>query len=165
MSIIDSLIFDREQADVDAAAQLRQKVASHTATPAEMTRWLNSDLKGTYNASDLDRVERAVRYLDEELAAYGYAAGTIGRPEEWTKEDFPTESDMQRYLKNLRALRNTLRVLATTPDIPASMAFFGFAGANDIEKMLFDIDRLISWMLASFRHCGTFNSGMEGLRL
>ena len=62
MSVIDTLITDRAQLDVDRVKQLAERISTGTATQAEITEYL-TDLKGSYNASDLNRVGTACAYL------------------------------------------------------------------------------------------------------
>ena len=61
-----SLITDRTQADVDRVRQLAQKVFGNM-TADEKTKWLNG-LKGSSNASDLNRVGAAVAYVAGRLS-------------------------------------------------------------------------------------------------
>ena len=67
MSIIDTLITDRTQADVDALIALLK-----AGTNA-------SDHKGSYNASDLNRVGEAVNYIRERL----YWVGIMDNESDW----------------------------------------------------------------------------------
>ena len=64
MSIMDTLITDRTQADVDARNE-----------------------KGTYNASDLNRVGAAMNYVADRLRAAGYdphiSPKTDWKDDEW----------------------------------------------------------------------------------
>lgn len=67
-----NLIFDRTQADVTYAAELNRKLGRGEAlAPQELADW-NAGLKGAYNASDMNRVDAAVRILGEQLTAAGY---------------------------------------------------------------------------------------------
>lgn len=69
---MDSLVFDRTQADVTYAAELNRKLGRGEAlTAQELADW-NAGLKGAYNASDMNRVDAAVRELGGMLTAAGY---------------------------------------------------------------------------------------------
>ena len=128
MSIIDTLVTDRLQSDVDE---------------------LND--KGTYNASDLNRVQEACEYIAERLSNYGYSVSLIALPE-WTVEDIPVQSQMQDYLANVQTLRDAIEVLQTTPQVPESMA-------------LLDLETVINRTFMSFLRSGqfTFWSGYRPL--
>lgn len=163
MSIINTLITDRTQADVDRVKQLAAK-GWQNMIDEEKTEW-NGELKGTYNASDLNRVESAVKYLSELLAelpnalkayaeqrgvhwdaffdvpydatAYGVTVKT-----DWVMSDIPTPSDMVRYLANVVLLRNALQY--ATADLPSGMDNLTHDGANAIEQALKGLDTAIA---------------------
>lgn len=144
MSIIDTLITDRTQADVKAQNE-----------------------KGTYNASDLNRVESAVDYLAVLLAsdlpidlhAYAESLGVawdsffdvpydpgdykgLSIKTDWAEEDVPTASQMSRYLGNVSLLRAALDY--ETADLPGSMQRLTWSGANAIEEALVNLDAAIT---------------------
>ena len=64
MTIIDTLITDRNQDDVDRALYLSGLwvEGEFTGTAEELSEW-SGGLKGTYNSSDLNRVGEAMWYL------------------------------------------------------------------------------------------------------
>lgn len=66
-----NLIYDRTAEDVERALALAKKAEAGTLTDAEKTEWL-AGMKGSYNATDLNRVEAAVKQLAAELNAAGY---------------------------------------------------------------------------------------------
>ena len=65
MSIIDTLITDRTQADEERVEELAAK-GYDAMTAEEKSEW-DGEMKGAYDASDLNRVESAVAYLAELL--------------------------------------------------------------------------------------------------
>lgn len=73
MTVIDTLITDRTQADETRAEQLAAKGWA-AMTTAEREEWLAGP-KGAYNATDLNRVTAAIEYLNDKLSSYGYATG------------------------------------------------------------------------------------------
>lgn len=114
--------------------------------------------KGCYNAEDLNRVGRAVKYLSDLLEEYGYAAPVTAR-RDWTGEDIPNQGDMAVYLADVRTLINTYCVLPTTPELPESMRKLGYQGANAIEQTLVDIHILILNMAAAWCYSGEIYAG------
>ena len=73
MSIIDTLITDRTQADVNRALTLSAKGwAAMTAAEREE---FEAGMKGAYNATDLNRVNAAMEYLEARFKAMGYTGG------------------------------------------------------------------------------------------
>lgn len=156
MSIIDTLITDRTQADVDRVLALSAKGWAGMS-PEERAEW-SAGLKGAYNASDLNRVREAMEYLAGVFGAYGYAVSL--RPmRTWAAGDIPAASDLDAYLANLSALRGAAAVLPTTPAVPADMALLTYIEANNIEQILTDIDQLLTNAAAAWYCSGDLFSG------
>ena len=126
MSVIDTLIFDRTQADVDRVYALKQKILTGglTSLTAEEKAEYMGGMRGAYNATDLNRVGQAVSYLadrftdlpgeleayreekgvaDDELYHVPYDPSTVvvSPKQNWTVADIPTNSQVQTYLNNL----------------------------------------------------------------
>lgn len=146
------LIIDRVQADVDRVAQLAGRVSAGTATDAEKTEWA-SDLKGAYNASDLNRVGAAVAYVAGRLNGYGYAV-TVTPKQDWTVSDIPTAGQMAAYLRDVATLRGAIAVMASTPPTPDSASGLTWQEANNIEQILTDVDKLLTRMEAAWFYSG-----------
>lgn len=72
MSALEELIYDRTQTDVTYAAELNRKLGRGEALTAEELADWNAGLKGAYNATDMNRVDAAVRELGGMLTAAGY---------------------------------------------------------------------------------------------
>ena len=113
------LITDRKQADVSAR---------------------NS--KGTYNASDLNRVGYAVRYLADLFTAEGYVVN-VSPKTDWTAADVVYPADAEAYLADIAELRRQLTVMKSTPKTPETLEKLRYTTANDIEQILVDLDLLL----------------------
>lgn len=138
-----NLVYDRTEQDVETARTQRGKVL----TP----------LKGCYNASDMNRVAAAVTEIAAELNSAGYTV-TVN-PRTYAESDIIRRSDFAAYLANVQTLRDAIAVRASTPELPAADAKLDFVGANNIEKILADLDELLGWMTYSQKYCGTFAAG------
>ena len=150
------LVMDRTQFDVDRVNELRKK-GWDNMTAEERSEW-EIGLKGSYNISDLNRVQSAIRYLRDRFAGVGYSV-ELSDPKTWTKQDVPTQTDMVEYLADVRAIRGVLTLLATTPLVPETMVGLTYTKANDIEQILYDADRLLSNTIASFVYSGDIFGG------
>lgn len=145
---MDKLIFDRTSADVEYARN----------NPSAQ-EWL----KGCYNYIDLNRVEEWCKYLSDLLNSYGYVNLIEGKTD-WKVNDIQTVEQMERYLKNVKILIETFAIKKDTPNLPETMNKLTYSQANDIEKILYDINELIQKMEAMFRYSNTFySSESEGL--
>lgn len=116
------------------------------------------DLKGSYNASDLNRVESAVQELQEKLKEVGIVHNLTVKTD-WTLSDYPTESDMIRYLSNVALIRASYVLPGITPNVPDNMRYLTYDEANDIETILLTIEDAIEKVKASQFYSGELESG------
>ena len=156
MSVIDTLVTDRIEADVSRHRELTDKGWAEMTT-AEKSEWM-AGMKGAYNASDLNRVASAMSYLSQRFASAGYSV-PISSPTDWANGDIPTKGDLDTYLDDLRRIRAALAVMDTTPAAPESMDYLTWAKANDIEKILVDVDDALGRLLLSPFYSGEIYSG------
>ena len=92
----------------------------------------------------------------------GFTAGAeIGKAEdrEWQEGDVLYRPQWTTYLDNVQKLRNAYYTLAETGALPAPGDKLGYVGANNIEKVLADIDLLLDGMKSIYRRAGTFTAG------
>ena len=154
------LITDRTQEDVKLVKSLAEKIANGTATAAEKAEYL-TDLKGSYNASDLNRVGSALIYVNDILTENGYGV-LITAKTNWQKMDMFYLSDLRNYLEDVERLRGALAIIKSTPKIPPN--FNRYDRANDIEKIIEDVHFLLQNMIAAYRYSDTFYSGEDDYR-
>lgn len=150
------LVYDRTADDVAEALRLARKAFAGTLTDEEKTVWL-AGMKGAYNAADMNRVAAAVSTLYGLLNAAGYKNEISAQ--NFVEGEDSTDEKYSVYLANVQTLRDAIAVRASTPELPAADAKLDFVGANNIEKILADLDELLSWMTYSQKYCGTFAAG------
>ena len=119
------------------------------------------DLKGSYNNSDLNRVEEKVEELYNILKEYLYDGKIEVIKTDWLKTDFFTLNDSTRYLGNIRKLINSYFIKNDTPSLPSTMEMLTYEEANAIEKILVDIEDIIKNMEQVFVYSGVANSGQS----
>lgn len=119
--------------------------------------------KGQYGAADLNRVEAAVAYLS--LTAKSFVATENlsvktdwGLPGPFSSSSWPTKSQMNRYLNNVKKLCGTVGISAK---LPASMENLTWEGANQIEKALLAVQEYVLKNFGGFRYSGEFFAGEE----
>lgn len=149
--VLLTLITDRTAADVAEAKRLRDKlIVGEALTDEESARYF-AGLRGAYNASDMNRVGAAVRYVASRLNAEGYGA-YVEPKTDWQMEDIVRQSDWNKYLDEVRHLRRKLTLMRTTPQITDGMysGLKSYAEANAIEQILVDLDIAITCIV---RNC------------
>ena len=119
---------------------------------------INGTEKGSYTASDLNRVGAAMNYVADRLTSQGYAVA-ISPKTDWQPSDWPTPQTMEQYLDDLNELRRQFTVMESTPKVPADMVCLTVDEANDIEKILEDIDVLLTNIAAGWLYSGEIYSG------
>ena len=152
------LITDRTRADVAYVQSLAKKISSGTATEDNLAEWNSASLKGSYNARDLNRVGAAMQYVADRLNSFGYDA-VISPKVDWMETEWPTVSDMARYLSDLAQLRSQFAVMRSTPQVPADMERLTYTEANNIEKILEDVDLLLTRAAQAWYYSGDLFSG------
>ena len=135
MSVIDTLITDRTQADVKARNE-----------------------KGTYKASDLNRVGAAMNYVAARLREQGYDPH-ISPKLDWMDNEWVTPADEAIYLGDLEELRKQFALYETTPEVPPDLEKLNYIEANSIEQILVDIDALLTNIAAGWLYSGEIYSG------
>lgn len=159
MAITDTLITDRVQADVIRAKYLASlwTATGFTGTAVELAEW-ESNLKGAYNAADMNRVGAAVAYVAGRLTAAGYSVAVAAK-QDWQDGDTPTVEARTAYMADITVLRGVLAVMPVTPPVPADMLRLTYQEANAIEQILKDLDFLITNMIAAVFYSGELYSG------
>lgn len=122
--------------------------------------------KGSYMAIDMNRVGAAMNYVADRLKEAGYAPH-ISPKTDWKDGEWMTPADQSVYLEDLAELRKQFALLHSTPEVPPRILATGiktndgltFAWANNIEKILIDIDMLLTNMTAGVFYAGELYSG------
>lgn len=176
-TIIDTLIFDRTQADVDRVFSLKNKILTEglSSLSAEEKAEYMAGMKGAYNYQDMNRVGQAVQYIanrmtsiPNELAAYRKQKGVADDPvyevpynpgsvvvsakTNWAMGDTPTQSLALAFLNNLTTLRKQLDLPTDAPAVPSTLDGLTFSVANQIEYLLLVIDQTLTEVEADLYH-------------
>ena len=139
-------IFDRTQADVDyVKAQLSQKIN-------------DVGLKGSLNASDLNRIESNIRYLADTLTELLYFV-YLTTNTAWTVTSLPSLSQINRIISNVNTLWSKYYKPTGSVNLPDTLLTFD--DVNAIEKNIHLLKEMLDNMVASFKQCGTFTSGED----
>ena len=131
---MDKLIYDRTQLDIT-----------------------NLTSKGYYNYTDLNRIETWCEYLANILNHYSYFVD-IKTKTNWTMLDLPKQSEMKRIRGNINTLK---QAYFSFTQIPVNLENMTWQKANDIEKILHEIDCILKWMENNFVYCGVANMGQN----
>lgn len=156
MLTIPSLIFDRTENDVDYIKELKIKIdlsGWNNTFLEDKTIWLGA-LKGRYDVSDQNRIETAVEVLKNNLISKGYNTAVSTTKIDWAVTDILNITEQNRHLANIQAIRDVLPVFETTPNVPLDMRFLNYLEANDIEKILYDVNILITNIEQTYKYCG-----------
>ena len=163
-TIIDTLIYDRTQADVDRVFTLKNKILTEglNALSAEELAEYMAGMKGAYNYTDMNRVGQAVAYIADRMIAlpteletyreerevaddpayhvpYDADSVVVTAKTNWAMGDTPTQSVVAAYLADLSTLRKQITLPADAPAVPTSLNNLTFSVANDIEYLLYVI--------------------------
>jgi len=135
-------VIDRTQADVDYANLNRANVTPN---------------KGARTANDLNRISGNMKYLRDLLVGSGYTVPKMTSRGDWEddSEDFPRQSDIEKFKADITALRNlriTPPICPKVPDLP----YTHFQKINDIERIIFELERSLRNMESISYNAGAF---------
>lgn len=130
----DALVYDRTAADVE-----------------------NRTDKGFYRSSDTDRVRSAVGTLANRLFSDGYSFPYV-YPTSWAENRIPRSNEADRYINSVRSLRGII-AMPSTYALPETMDGLDWRGANEIERFLDDLDKMIDGYRSSWVYSGEVFSG------
>ncbi len=146
-------VYDRTQADVDYA---KLKIAQWASGYFPNDSTFVMDLKGSLNASDLNRIEGNMQYVYERYIIAGMIV-PINIKTNWESSDIPVVSDILRIVNNLSALVNAFVLHPHAPEIPASISTY--VDANAIEEHLFLLKQMLDLRELSLQKSGMFFCG------
>lgn len=145
MAIWQTPIYDRTQADVDAAKQqLREwRISGGTIV----------DLKGCFNISDLNRIEQNTEFLKDLLNSRGYQI-VITTKYDWKYSDIPLKADISRVINNIDAIHKAFPITDFV-DLPETIS--NYETVNLLEKALAKLYYYVDFIINHY--CDTFHSG------
>lgn len=148
MRIMKTLVTDRTQADVNYAESLYKKLWSDLTEQEKAD--FNAGLKGSYKASDLNRVGTALITIRDRLRTHGIDVPADVR-EDYAADEVLDKAVMDAYIKSANAVHDAVENSAPQP--PAEIDGLDWAGANNIEKTIIAVDdvlesREVGWVYA-----------------
>lgn len=138
--IIDELIYDRTSEDLQVA---KDCIKNNIPFP-------NDNLRYSWDYRALNRTEEAMEYVNDIFKELGYFRNMEFKTD-WSNEEITPEQS-KRYIENLKALRSFIIMESKTPVAPNTINGMSIERANDIEKIIYDIDELLKKLLANFRY-------------
>lgn len=148
------MIFDRTQNDVDTAILIRSEKVKKFQ---ELTKSdINILERGMITYNTLNRIEQKQELLKGLFNEMGYWNTSITN-KSWGENDIFNVNEFQRIIDNTNVLRNAFFVYKETPNTPP--VSYHYNDINALEKILFDLDVMISNVKANYRFCGEFECG------
>jgi hypothetical protein len=150
------MIYNRTQTDIETAKNLIETKVK-TFQPLTESE-IEKIERGTLTINTLNRIENKQGELRELLNAAGYWYTNISsRSREWEYTDIFVEEDFARILKNCQILKNAFLQYFDTPKTPK--VAYHFENINSIEKILFDLEKMVNEIKSNYRQCGAFECG------
>lgn len=166
LSILSSLeyVTDRTEDDVSRWEYLRNK-GWLKMTDSERKEWMGTliveptAVKGMYTHNDLNRVESAIENIVNTFRSYGYIVPDMVIKTDWTYKDTFWKPEMIRYYTNIETLRGMIHTYPDTPDAPRIGEKMSYQLANDIEKILIDLDYILGGLKRGWYYVGDIVAG------
>ncbi len=148
--MLSNLVTDRTAENVNKIKELSQ-LRYQDMTSEQRQEWIDN-LKGCYLYTDLNRVEEAVEYVGNKIRAGGLKV-TLRPKKVWNKTDVPRQADIQRYLENIKAIRDVGVIMTYTPNAPTNVKI-NWSEANDIEQILHDVELMLVNITETYIYSG-----------
>ena len=114
---------------------------------------INKTKKSYYNVDDLIRINEYIKllsdYLELGLVIENYSLGQI-----------ITLDNINLILNNIQTLKDNWHTANDTPYTPIANGY-NYKSANDVEKILSDLNDFMISVESDFKYSGTFYSGEE----
>ena len=147
------MIFDRKKRDIDSAINIiNSKVKNFISLSEEDLETLE---KGTININTLNRIENKQAELKSLLDSHSYFVGEI-ITKQWGYNDIFSIDDFDRIISNIFTLKKSFFVYSNSPK--DFFTTYDYENLNNLEKILFDLESMIEYMVLNYRECGTFES-------
>ena len=154
---MNDLIYNRTESDVEKAKRIRtEKVQTFAELTPEDIEILE---RGTLTINTLNRIEQKQEELKNLFEEDFYFVDEIAN-KHWDYTDYFKQSDFDRILLNLERLVKAYLTYTSTPNIPDGN-YRKYQTINDAEKILFDLDLMISDIKSHYRECGITECGEE----
>ncbi len=131
---MEDLIYDRKEADI-----------------------VNDTAKGQYNYEDFNRIESWCKYLSDSFNVNGYTLSIITKTN-WSVDSYVTYEDMERIRKNVETLKEAFFCYT---QIPENLKRMTWQKANEIERILYELDYFIKCMENNFVYAGVCGAGQN----
>lgn len=147
------LITDRTLADVQAVKAAAEKIKNGLAA----AEWF-SNMKGAYNAYDVNRVSAFIDWIAAELKAEGYNCQPYLHTL-WTETETFFKTDLINYLSAVAEVKNALGVLLPLPTVITT-----YTEANQIEQILETVSFYLKNIILSYIYMNDLTAGDDNNR-
>lgn len=146
------MIFDRTLYDVNKSRELRNRGMPFTNDEIAILE------RGMLTTTALNRIEEKQAELIpllNDICYYGEAISTRS----WGNGELFKIAEFERLIKNDEKIKQMFFAYNNTPDIPT--AEYHFENINALERILYDVERMIEDVRKRWLECGAFECGEE----
>ena len=151
------MIFDRTQADIDRAIDIR---ANKVQKNIELSKSDIAQLeRGFLTINTLNSIENKQQELKNLFNSDAYFVKDFEN-RVWTYTDYFKQADFDRILNNLNKLKKAYFVYSTT-SLVSDDNYRRYQTINAVEHILHDLDVMLSDLKSHYRQCGDTECGGE----
>lgn len=149
-------MFDRTQQDVDKSIKIiNEKIKKGLSISEEDVATLE---RGTITINTINRIEERQAYLKSLFDSQAYYTKPIINYI-WDYEKIFDESHFKALINDTYILRDSFFDYAETPK--ELFLDYTYQNINNLEKILFDLKRMMDFVMSNYRECDTFYCGEE----
>lgn len=148
------MIFDRTQTHVNDALKIRKEKLQNFQEITDDEKAILD--RGFVTIDTLNRIENKTEELKNKFESDFYLVDKI-TVKNWGYTDYFNASEFDRILNNLDLLKKAYYIYSTTPNTPD--AKYEYTVFNDLERGLYDLERMITDIHEHYRYCGEIECG------
>ena len=148
------MIYDRVAADVTQASALRKNKVAQGIPLTEAEEAVME--RGCFTINTANRIESKQTELRQAFNEMGYFNCQISN-RNWNLGDIFFEDDLKRISENVAILRKAFFAYQDTPANPR--AEYHYREINLMERVLYDLEKMVDVVEEGYRECGAFNCG------
>lgn len=149
------MIYNRTISDVEKARELRKSKVQKGIALSDSEK--DTMERGTLTVNTLNRIEEKYCMIFDELCEMGYYSKAKTNDVEWTEDKLLNASNYERICSNSAYLIDAYYVFPSTPAPP--LPTYHYETLNAIEKIIVDLESMITSMKQYYTECGTIECG------
>lgn len=151
---MQEMVYNRTAKDVDDALRIREEKVKKTISLTDEEKAIME--KGFLTLNAVNRIENKISQVVSLMNDMGYY-DVQSETKQWQIGDIFAKEDFERILGIVKKLKKSFFVYQTTPQTLNKT--YHWQTINSIEKILYDLEKMVNEVKSFYLECGTFQCG------